>query len=145
MEQKQSWMNPVGIWEVSTEADCEGRSTRRIGIFKGHYADIALALADQCCYTLWFRRIDESKMVLPKIQTRDEVDIAFDDSIGIESSTMRIALSPILEKDNIVVRCGHYNGHINVSRAETEEMKRTKAMEKLKGVLTPEEMQMLGL
>ena len=105
----------------------------------------ALALADKCCYTLWFRKIDETKMVLPKVQTRDEVDIAFNDSIGIDSSAMRIALTPILQKDNIIVRCGHYNGHINVSRVETEEMKRTKAMEKLKDVLTPEEMEILGL
>lgn len=141
----KTWMNPIGYWDVSTEGDCEGRSMRRLGIFKGHFADIALALADKCCYTLWFTKVDEDKMILPKIQTKDEVDIAFSDSTGVDCFEMCKELRPILEKDNIFVTRGGYTGHIKVSREETVEMKKAKAIAKLKGVLNDEEMSILGL
>lgn len=36
--------SPVGWWEVTTEGDCEGRSTTKLGIHYGHVAEIALSL-----------------------------------------------------------------------------------------------------
>lgn len=53
------------VWHVTTEGDVEGRSTRNIGIFSGHLADIAAHLADQACYSLQF----EAKEVKPIINT----------------------------------------------------------------------------
>ena len=35
--------NPFGIWHVTTEGDCEGRSTRDLGIHEG-YIDEPLTL-----------------------------------------------------------------------------------------------------
>lgn len=46
--------NPFGIWHVTTEGDCEGRSTRDLGIHEGYIDEIALALADKCCSIMRF-------------------------------------------------------------------------------------------
>lgn len=46
--------SPVGRWRVTTEGDCEGRSTRELGTFEGHVADIALRLSKECFYSLCF-------------------------------------------------------------------------------------------
>jgi hypothetical protein len=50
--------SPVGWWSVSTEGDCEGRSTRQLGTHYGHVAEIAFALADKCYYVLEFKPVD---------------------------------------------------------------------------------------
>lgn len=49
--------HPFGIWKVTTEGDCEGRSTKQLGVYLGHLADIALFLASNATYTLSFVKI----------------------------------------------------------------------------------------
>lgn len=44
--------NPFGIWHVTTEGDCEGRSPRDLGFHEGYIDEIALALADKCFYEI---------------------------------------------------------------------------------------------
>ena len=36
MPVKPPYDNPYGIWEVTTEGDCEGRTTRRLGVYSGY-------------------------------------------------------------------------------------------------------------
>lgn len=50
--------NPIGYWRVTTEGDCEGRSTTVLGIFYGHIADIARAFTNRVMYKLEFTSID---------------------------------------------------------------------------------------
>lgn len=50
--------NPFGIWHVTTEGDCEGRSPRDLGFNEGYIDEIALALADKCFYSLYFVAIN---------------------------------------------------------------------------------------
>lgn len=54
----QRWReSPVGWWEVTTEGDCEGRTTSHLGTYYGHVAEIAFSL--KCGgYSLQFRKID---------------------------------------------------------------------------------------
>lgn len=47
-------MSEYGTWEVTTEGDCEGRTTKNLGTYEGNLSDIAFALADQCYYSLHF-------------------------------------------------------------------------------------------
>lgn len=47
-------VSPVGLWRVTTEGDCEGRTTRQLGVYDGHIADIAARLADRVYYSLTF-------------------------------------------------------------------------------------------
>lgn len=54
MEKINSWSEPIGWWKVTTEDDEEGRTTRELGTFHGHVAEIALHLANKCFYSLRF-------------------------------------------------------------------------------------------
>lgn len=51
---RTAYASPVGWWSVTTEADCEGRTTCYLGAFYGHVAEIAFSLADKCLYSLLF-------------------------------------------------------------------------------------------
>lgn len=71
--------DPVGIWKVTTEADCEGRTTRELGFWEGHIADIAFYLADYCSYSLYFSRCDQ--LVRKPAFSKDgpqQVSVSFD-------------------------------------------------------------------
>lgn len=52
-----------GVWEVTTEGDCEGRTTRELGIYQGNISDIAVYLKDKVGYTLRFKRFRGIKVV----------------------------------------------------------------------------------
>lgn len=53
--------NPIGTWEVTTENDCEGRTTKTLGVYEGHVVDIARNLGPQAYYGLTFRKLKVSK------------------------------------------------------------------------------------
>lgn len=145
-DKKLSFMEPYGLWEVSTEGDCEGRSTRKLGIFKGNYQDIAFALADRCYYVLWFKKLDESLFTLPHVKTKDSVNILFDDCHGISRKDMVKGVSEVLSGEpEISVEPGRWDGCVKLCSRKTEEDIRAKAIDKLKGVLSEEEMKALGL
>ncbi|AID17816.1 hypothetical protein JBP901_gp104 [Bacillus phage JBP901] len=60
--------DPEGVWEVTTEGDCEGRSVRRLGTYEGHILDIVRQLAGQAFYQLTFERAKPATLAqsLPK-------------------------------------------------------------------------------
>lgn len=62
----------MSIYKVTTEGDCEGRTTRDLGVWQGDIIDIALGLADQCAYSLTFKEIEINGALQP---TRKEVEI----------------------------------------------------------------------
>ena len=39
------YLNPNGTWMVTTEGDCEGKTTKTLGVFIGRLDEIAFALA----------------------------------------------------------------------------------------------------
>ncbi len=51
-----------GIWKVTTQGDCEGRSTECLGYYEGYIDEIAQALADKAYYSLTFRSIKINKV-----------------------------------------------------------------------------------
>lgn len=51
-----------GVWEVTTEGDCEGRSTMSLGVFEGWIDEVALSLADKAMYNLFISRLESTKM-----------------------------------------------------------------------------------
>lgn len=53
----QKWAkSPVGWWKVTTEGDCEGRTTTDLGTHYGHVCEIALSLKG-CGYSLRFEPV----------------------------------------------------------------------------------------
>ena len=74
---------PVGVWKVTTEGDCEGRSTLALGTFAGHIVDIAYMLQGQQCYKLCFTRVGDLGARWENAWRRAEIDI----ELAIESNT----------------------------------------------------------
>lgn len=76
--------NPVGTWQVKTEGDCEGRTTKSLGYHRGHIVDIAKALADRAYYALHFTAADSA------LVDQVETNIAF-----VEVTVDRMSLSEL--------------------------------------------------
>ena len=65
--------NPIGWWNVSTEGDCEGRSTDQLGTHYGHVAEIAFALRKKSGYSLRFepsKRLQRGKKAKRKCKNK---------------------------------------------------------------------------
>ena len=140
----KSWNYPEGYWQVSTEADCEGRSMKQLGVFKGNYAEIALALADKCCYILHFTRIDDKDMELPLTKENGRyVCVSFNDGYLVDRNTVAKGAQQALGEQFLVT--GKGNGHIQLCKVDPKDIVRRKAFEKIKGILSYEEMNALGI
>lgn len=71
-----AYKNPYGVWEVTTEADCEGRTIRNLGTYEGFIDDIAFALADKPYYSLKFKAVQPKTLdMTPKSK---EVNVSLD-------------------------------------------------------------------
>lgn len=69
--------NPVGVWSVSTEGDCEGRTMQSLGTHTGHIADIARSLAPQVSYRLYFSKVKCSGRTIPAKAVREvSIDVS---------------------------------------------------------------------
>ena len=79
---KDSYLSPYGTWEVSTEGDCEGRSTKRLGTHQGYVDEIASSLAGQECYSLNFRRVYPKSLSKTAAMQRESVSVQFDIDSG---------------------------------------------------------------
>lgn len=75
-----------GIWKVTTEGGFGAKSTIQLGIYEGFIDEIALALANKCCYSLTFKQL--SGKVLDMSPKRDEVHIQLDIDSGTWSMSM---------------------------------------------------------
>lgn len=140
------YCNPYGLWEVTTEGDCEGRTVKRLGIHEGFVDEIAFALGNQCGYSLRFRRIfpDEAKLdTTPKI---NKVSISFDIKSATWDMTAEERADVIAEafKDrDIRVSLGTYYASVEImsGKYSPEVIERINALRKL----TDREKELLGL
>lgn len=142
---KKNYKNPYGTWKVTTEGDCEGKSTTQLGVFTGFVDEIALYLADQCYYSLTFYL---EELITKFVPTQKSVNMKFD----IDSKTWhmtgdeRVKFFEDVFKDrpNIVVKEGNYYASVTIETLDNVE---TKADLKRKGLakLTDKEKEALGL
>lgn len=141
-----------GIWHVTTEGDCEGRSVKDLGVWEGYIDDIAFQLADQCYYSLKFKAVDLSALTKTIPSLRKEVNVSFD----IDSNTWDLAsvdlggLASDLFRDRpVTVQDSRYHASFTLVRDVDEkavekqirEAKRQAALAKL----SDEELELLGL
>jgi hypothetical protein len=54
--------NAHGFWKVTTEGDCEGRTTTNLGTYEGYLDDIAFALANKAMYGLRFTYVNPAEL-----------------------------------------------------------------------------------
>ena len=136
------YKNPYGIWQVATEGDCEGRSTRQLGIFQGYIDDIAFALAEKCYYSLRFKKI--SIDIPTPTKAIGEVSVTLD--IGSETWELtpeqRVDFfRNMLYKREVFVSKNSEYASVTLCNPRIENVKREIALAKL----TPEEKSLLGL
>lgn len=90
----------VGIWHVTTANDCEGRTTKDLGVHTGHISDIALELSGNANPVLNFRQL---KQLPAKVAQRDEVHvvIACVSDLGVVDKYAHFM--GVLTKDDVIV------------------------------------------
>lgn len=81
------YASPVGWWKVTTEGDCEGRTTTQLGEYYGHVAEIAFHLADKCYYKLTFDAIDNRETIIGLDKDWQATEKTVWIGLGIESGT----------------------------------------------------------
>ena len=139
-----AYSDPYGTWEVTTEGDVEGRSTKHLGTFTGFVDEIALYLADKCYYSLQFRKVEPIKEFNP---TRDSVHVSFD----IDSKTWDLprlerveVMKEVFKNRPVTIKEGQYYASFLISGVMTEEdkleMKRQEVLKKL----SKEQRELLG-
>lgn len=117
-----NWNTPYGMWKVTTEGDCEGRSTKDLGIHEGFIDEIAFTLANQACYKLTFSpaKVNKEFARKPKAKT---VSISLD----IDSKTWnmqpneRVEFIKRLFKDRLInfdIEAGSYYASVTLKRKQ---------------------------
>lgn len=108
--------SPIGIWHVTTEGDCEGKTTRDLGIHRGHVGDIAMMLAGSCCYGLNFKPVAQDS---PKAAKTATTNIALDIGSGTWDMEKRSRAASVAAwlGSGFVVRESNYYACVEVSRA----------------------------
>lgn len=142
-----------GRWIVTTEGDCEGRSTRQLGTHEGFLDDIAFALADRCYYSLNFRPADDLPPGMPA--TRDSVQVQLDINSGTwdMSKDDRVKFVADMLKDHpgtkTLVRDGTAYASVTlrlgINEEERKEMERQRHIRSAKNKLSADELEALGL
>lgn len=146
---KAKYSNPQAFWKVTTEGDCEGRSTRDLGTHFGFIDDIAFALADRCYYSLCFKLVEPFDLNVPKA---NKVNITLDIDSGtwdMSAKTRQAFVEKLLDGRDTAVEEGQYYASVQLvmgkselqRKAREEEMLRQQALAKL----SPEERKALGI
>lgn len=138
-----------GFWKVTTQGDCEGRTTRNLGVHLGWVDEIAFALAGSACYDLCFEAVDPE--ALPKNSTAKQVSISFANTYSMKRDQRLAHAAEILADRPCRLAIDNY-GNIGLSRgessAEIEAAKRVAAknrlQKKLENLLSTEELELLG-
>ena len=131
-----------GLWEVRTETDCEGRSTRILGIFEGYLDEIAFALSEKCIYKLMFKKISAAIPKPSKIRQRVDVCLDIDSSTWEMSAEERVDFfSHMLANRDVQVNQSGQYAAVTLCRKSEEEIERQIALAKL----SDREKKLLGL
>ena len=111
---RRDWpKSPIGIWHVTTEGDCEGKSTRDLGIHRGHVGDIALMLAGSCLYGLNFKPVAVDS---PKAAKSATATISLDVGSGTWEMNKRERVAAVAAwlGNGFVVRGSNYYAAVEV-------------------------------
>lgn len=122
VEQKQGiqklYQNAFGLWSVSTEGDCEGRSTKQLGVHEGYVDEIAAALASQVEYKLTFKAVNSTSLqYFGQPKKVRSVYVSFDIEAGTWSMSPveRVNHASRMLKDRPVkVRSGTYHASVEL-------------------------------
>lgn len=142
-------MEAYGTWLVTTEGDCEGRTTRELGVHTGYLDDIAFALADQAYYGLRFRVIDLAELKnAPKKGAKVQVSLEIDTGTWDMDGKTRVEyFKQMLKGRNVYVKPGQYYACVELidgKSPEQQEAARQKVLvDSARNKLSEEELEAL--
>lgn len=143
---REDYKELSGTWKVTTEGDCEGRSTQILGVYTGYVDEIALHLAHRCFYSLNFTKVEAESVSLPK--NKNSVSVSF----NIESKTWDSIktnggleeMKEVFKDRPVFISKSNYYASFTISTEEIideRKQKREKALAKL----SKEDRKILGL
>ena len=138
----ENYKNSFGTWEVTTEGDVEGRSTKHLGTHIGHVDEIALHLADKCYYSLRFKSVPNISSYYPKAS---KVSVSFDansqtwDKINHDGNIKEI--KEIFKDRPVEIKTSSFYASFLIKSDNHDEVLKEKALSKL----SPEERRVLGI
>jgi hypothetical protein len=139
-----------GTWEVTTEGDCEGRTTTHLGTHTGYLDDIAFALADRQYYGLQFKPVEllNLKKVPPKA-TQVNVSLSIDTGTwDLKGEERANAFRQILKGRKTRVSSSKYYACVTLSSGLTKEEQEEARLQVLRNAalakLTPQDRAALG-
>lgn len=142
---KPPYDNVYGLWKVTTQGDCEGRSIRNLGTYEGNIDEIAFALADECCYSLNFSAVNPHEHKPDMTPKRKTVDIQLDFGSGtwdMKSKNRAIEVGSLMRDRPVTVSESTFYGCVRLTtNKKTLEEKKAEALAKL----SPEDRKILGL
>lgn len=111
-----AYLDPYGLWKITTEGDCEGKSTRHIGIFEGYIDDLALRYANKAMYALEFEKIDPVADDLPPMNNKQaNVQLSIDSGTWDMDRAERVNFVETMLKDRPVkVEGSNYFGSFKI-------------------------------
>lgn len=129
---KKMYDSTYGLWEVTTEGDVEGRSTRNLGTHKGHVDEIALHLAKECFYSLHFKLVEPIETFTP---AKKEVNVMFDIGTGTwnydKDGLVRKMKEFFADRPVHIKHCNYYASFTITTEKDIRAEDRRKAIEKL--------------
>ena len=146
MKANPAYQNSFGWWSVTTEGDCEGKSTKNLGTYRGHIDEIAFHLADKCYYSLCFHRMKDEEMTdfVPK---KTSVNVSLDIDSGTwelqGQNRINFFVNMLKDRPGIFVDEGtsYSSVTLKTNKISEKDLARQKALEKL----TPDERKLLGI
>lgn len=137
-----------GIWHVTTEGDCEGRTTKDLGTHEGYLDDIAFALGEQGGYSLKFTRVHplELRPVCTKVHV--SLDIS-SKTWDMKSDQRANYFRTLLVGRDVTIEESNYYAAATLIRGTSPEARERAAREVVKAralsKLSPDEIKALGL
>lgn len=137
------YTNLYGTWEVTTEGDVEGRTTKHLGTHTGWVDEIALYLGNKCYYSLCFKRVEQIKTYNPTVKS---VNVCFDidsKTWNLNSSERKKQMSIVFKDRPVIIEESNFYASFTITSktVSDDDIKRQKALNKL----NDEEKKLLGL
>ena len=100
IKRDKKFRDTYATWRVTTEGDCEGRSTVDLGTFEGHIDEIAKALANRCYYSLHFSTTHPVNQIPDPERVPKQVSVQLD----IQSNTWNMSMAERAEAMALVLK-----------------------------------------
>ena len=132
-------VNIFGTFNVTTEGDCEGRTTRHLGSYTGYIDEIALFLAKDAEYALTFKQTESPEKYIP---TKPKVHVVLTNH-NVKSDSALNKIKDAFKDRPITIKESDFYAAFSIHTDNFDEEKTAKA--KALGKLTAEEKKLLGL